>query len=493
MTPGPDAPGFGPWRSDRWAWLLAASALVGAALRIWHLGEWSFWADEMFTITSSGEGFTWSDHRPLAFAMNHYLTIPWLGMTELALRLFPAIAGIVAVPLLGWCTARRYGRAAGALSALLSAVAVLLIYWSQFGRYYAQAFLCATAFVFGAQFAVTGRSWRWGAVAALAFLVGWQFVPTIALSAGGVGLWLAWNWRELLTPGVRATLRRYRLPIGAAVLAGAAAAAVMVLRLFDYMLEITALSKPYYTLPGIAVTTLLGVGLPVAGLMAGGLWACWRDERLDPLDRTFVPLVSVGCTAAFVAAYFAIPLVSPWHFISLLPTFYAAAGIALAQLWRGGARGPAPAVATAAVLAAGVPELASYHVDGSRYDYRGATTALAELHRADPGPVYGYGAALIRFLQPGLAPEEFKPEGERLAWLEDSARARTTWVLLPEGRRGPAFPESLPGMRQLREHCRAERRIGRERFAYHQYTVVLYRCPAADTARLPRVAGAGAP
>jgi hypothetical protein len=115
---------------------------------------------------------------------------------------------------------------------------------------------------------------------------------------------------------------------------------------------------------------------------------------------------------------------------------------------------------------------------------------LAELHGAAPGPVYGYGAALIGFLQPGLAPEEFNPEGERLPWLEDSARTRTTWVLLPEGRRGPAFPESLPGMRQLREHCRAERRIGRERFAYHQYTVVLYRCPAAGTASAARAAGA---
>jgi len=466
------------WRAgDRWTPLLVASTVVGAFLRFWHLGTWSFWGDEGFTLLASGPEFTWRDQRPLAFAMNHYITIPLLGETELALRLFPAIAGTLAVPALGWMAGRRYGPAAGALAALLTALSTLLIYYSQYARYYAQAFLCATLFVFAVRLWVGGAGWRWLALAVVSFVIGWAFVPTIVLSAAGVGLWLLWNAPRLLTPALAERVRRHGLWLAIGALVLIVAGGVLTVRLVRYMVALTAMAAPYYTLPRIAVTTVVTLGLPVVVLMATGLWLCWRDESLDPLDRSFLPLVTVGSLAAFVVIFFLMPLVSPWHLVGALGPPFAAAGLALAALWRHGGT-LAPAAATAAVLSASVPELASYHIDGARYDYRGGIAAVRALRASAAEPVVVYGAAMVRYLAPDLAPIEFQPGPEPFPWLADSARTHTTWVMLPEGRRGHGYPADLASIAQMHHLCTPIRRIGRQRYGFYDYTVVIYRCPA---------------
>lgn len=463
---------------DRWTLLLVASAVVGAFLRFWHLGTWSFWGDEGFTLLFSGPEFSWGDQRPLAFAMNRYIAIPLFGETEFALRLFPAMAGAAAVPVLGWLTGRCYGRAAGALTALLTALSTLLIYYSQYARYYAQAYLCATVFVFALRLWAGGAGSRWLVLAVASFVIGWAFVPTIVLSAAGIGLWLLWNAPRLLTPALRTWVRRNGLLLAACALVLLLAGGVLTVRLVRYMVELTAMAAPYYTLPRIAVTTVVTLGLPVVVLMAAGLWLCWRDESLDQLDRTFLPLVTLGSVAAFVAIFFLMPLVSPWHLVSALGPPFAAAGLALAALWRRGGA-VAPAAATGALLAASAPELVSYHIDGARYDYRGGIEAVRALRTTAAEPVVVYGAALVRYLAPDLAPIEFQPGPEPFPWLADSARRHTTWVMLPEGRRGHGYPTELASIAQMHRLCTPVRRVGRQRYGFYDFTVVIYRCPAA--------------
>ena len=95
--------------SRYWVMALIAATAVAMVLRLWHLGDWAITGDEGFTINDSTSGFTWKDLRPLAFAMNHYLAIPLFGQTELAVRLFPALFGIAAIPLFGWLMGRLYG------------------------------------------------------------------------------------------------------------------------------------------------------------------------------------------------------------------------------------------------------------------------------------------------------------------------------------------------------------------------------------------------
>lgn len=133
-------------------WCLLLITAVAAALRLWHLGEWSIWVDEAHTwrdatMELKGEhGFLREDRvlYPLTFLLvRGLLNLGWIGGDEVSLRLLFALAGILSVPVIAWCGRRFVGAWAAVLAAAFCACCPWHVYWSQNARGYVFVFLFA--------------------------------------------------------------------------------------------------------------------------------------------------------------------------------------------------------------------------------------------------------------------------------------------------------------------------------------------------------------
>ena len=99
--------------------------VLGVGLRLFRLGQWSFWPDEIFSFGTRSDGFNNSILlRSLATDLIG-LTVRTLGPSEWNARLVPALIGMATIPLL-YLLLRRCLPFPGALFTilLLAAVAV---------------------------------------------------------------------------------------------------------------------------------------------------------------------------------------------------------------------------------------------------------------------------------------------------------------------------------------------------------------------------------
>ncbi len=113
---------------------------LAAAIRLWKLGEWSFWADEIFSVQDAR-------NIPAEFPINPamYMIIRFFintfGTSEWSARLGACIIGILSVPLLYWPAKRIFNAKVGVIACLFLVIHPWHIYWSQNARAYSLAFL----------------------------------------------------------------------------------------------------------------------------------------------------------------------------------------------------------------------------------------------------------------------------------------------------------------------------------------------------------------
>jgi hypothetical protein len=481
---------FGPLLQDSWTRSLWAITIVGAALRFWRLGTWSFSGDEGFTIRFSSAGFTWADVRPLAFAFNHYITIPLFGLGEVALRLGPALAGAAAVLVFGWAVSRIYGRQAGVFTALTIALSPMLLVHSQFARYYMQSFLVAGFIPFAVRFWVGGSGARWLWIAVGCAVVGWLLVPSSVFIVPGVLAWLAFNFREVGGVRLIAWARR-RLPLLAAGLSLAGVfAVVLVARVLGY----ESTFGRGEGIAHIALATASGMTLPVAATAVAGLVMLLRDRALPRLDRTMFPLVAAGSALTYVVANRFVYM-GAFHAMSVLSVGFVFAGIALARIWGGARDRLVAASAVGIILLTTFPQVMSYYVDGSRLDWRTATERLRDLYRQRPGPVLSNEHEIPLYYAPELNPREIVLNGVVPAWLNDPRRSRPVWLMLAETRKGIYLLSRDPAVAVVLERCLLRDRIIRERYDYYVNAVRIYECPppAAQSEIAPSILTAASP
>lgn len=120
---------------------LLAITLVGAFLRLYKLGEWSFWGDEMFTISGLEDGFNYNVIRE-SLSITLIQTITALsGLSEWNARIVPAVIGIITIPSLFFMVRTFFDTPAALLSATLLALSPWHLYWSQNARFYAALLL----------------------------------------------------------------------------------------------------------------------------------------------------------------------------------------------------------------------------------------------------------------------------------------------------------------------------------------------------------------
>lgn len=138
-----------PFGKQHWRWIVVAT-VVGAALRLWGLGEWSFWVDEGHTwrdatMPLTGEtGFLATDRVLYGVPFLMLRLLLGLGVTgydEASVRLPFAIVGIVTVPVVAVCGRRLIGPWPAVVAALLFAANPWHIFWSQNARGYVLALL----------------------------------------------------------------------------------------------------------------------------------------------------------------------------------------------------------------------------------------------------------------------------------------------------------------------------------------------------------------
>lgn len=157
---------------------LPLAIVAAAALRIWGLGEQSFWYDEWDTAYMTQLSFDGMlDRLHVELSPPIYFVVTWLwaipfGDSEFSLRAVSAIAGIVLVPVLYLAAKELVNRRAGLIVAWLAAINPVLVWYSQEARSYSlMILLTAVSFLFFVR-AMKGdeRAVIWWAVSSAAAL-----------------------------------------------------------------------------------------------------------------------------------------------------------------------------------------------------------------------------------------------------------------------------------------------------------------------------------
>jgi mannosyltransferase len=131
--------------------LLAFITLLAAVLRMYKLGGWSFWIDEIFTINRATIIYGSIESTLLNLPPN----INWIplstiltaqalnifGINEWSARLVPTVIGVITIPVLYFPLKKMFGHQVTLISLLLLAVSTWHIEWSQNARFYTSLML----------------------------------------------------------------------------------------------------------------------------------------------------------------------------------------------------------------------------------------------------------------------------------------------------------------------------------------------------------------
>jgi mannosyltransferase len=153
--------------------MLLAATIVGGLLRFWNLDVDSIWFDEAASWYQSRGTFaellerTAADNYPPLHNIFLYFIIHNFGDSEWWVRFPSAVFGTLTIPLVYWVAATLHSRRSGVLAAVMIALSIFLIDYSQEARMYSLLALAATAY-FGTMIAFLRKpSIIWGAAAAV--------------------------------------------------------------------------------------------------------------------------------------------------------------------------------------------------------------------------------------------------------------------------------------------------------------------------------------
>ncbi|MEM7330578.1 MAG: glycosyltransferase family 39 protein [Chloroflexota bacterium] len=133
---------------------VALITLFGAGLRLFRLGQWSLWVDEVFTIYAAQNFWRNLSEWPF-FALTEFPTTSIVmgfflrnGVNEWNARLGPALIGVVTIPLVFLAVRKMFDQRVALLTAVFLSVAPWHIHWSQNARFYILMLLFFTLALF---------------------------------------------------------------------------------------------------------------------------------------------------------------------------------------------------------------------------------------------------------------------------------------------------------------------------------------------------------
>jgi mannosyltransferase len=483
------SPGYAA--SERTALLLVLGlTLLGLILRFWHLGSWNFQATEMFTYRDSQRP-QFGNPRPLGYLLNYFLVRPLQPLDEFGMRLIPALAGTLAIPMLYLVGRRLVGSRAALFAALLVTLNPTQILYSQLARYWSLVFLFCTIATIALYLGVRDRSGRLFALGIVATLLAGLSHPVGVLAVGGPVLLLAAGLRrEQLVEWSRMPAVRIGLVVLAAVLALALYRFVPLLRgwiaMHDRMPGYGQFLLRHQAPPGVKQLVLLtaltdSLTVPVVLAALAGVYLVWRaGER-----SVAVFLASVaGFHLGFLLLVSFRTSVSLYYLLPSTPVFFLAAGLFLDWLcrveWHARPAWLVPATVTLMILAAGAPTVISDYRDGRRFDFRGAARWLTEQLKpgdivfSDQPMVMQHYLTQLKVLHLQQNPV---PLADSLRSLEEGGRS-SLWLVAPAP--SHAFRATLKegGLRHwIYGNCQLQNTLGRGRIDLRQHYLQVYRCP----------------
>ena len=124
---------------------------IGAILRFWHLGNWSFWIDEVLTVLDAKEySLSNSPINPIPYIAAKFSTFVGNKLSFLTSasdewhsRLIFCIAGVLSIPIVFILGQTLYNRSVGLFAALFVSLSNWHLFWSQNVRSYIFTFLFA--------------------------------------------------------------------------------------------------------------------------------------------------------------------------------------------------------------------------------------------------------------------------------------------------------------------------------------------------------------
>jgi 4-amino-4-deoxy-L-arabinose transferase-like glycosyltransferase len=368
-TPSPDV----PRRRDDLL-VVGALMLLAAAIRLYRLGDWSLWADEVFTVRDALQFPAVLTINPIPYACVAG-TIRLFGVSEWSVRLVPALVGTLCVPVVAFIGGRLFERRTGRLAALFVAVSPWHVFWSQNARHYVFTFLFA-------------------AIAALAFFEGFErndFRCLVGSWVGVVGLALAHALSGALVLGfagytVVVRILRQRFGWSASRRTFIIVYFAPFVIAFGVVLAFPALREHLVSGWGhnlwardalyIAATFAFGVTLPVAGVAAIG----WLTSESNATHARAV--VFLACAVALPFAFFLasslVQNVAGYYLFFVTPFVFVLAGRGCAICIEGRRR-LVGWTATVAVVASSLTGDVAYFTteNGGREDWKGAFAELA--------------------------------------------------------------------------------------------------------------------
>lgn len=124
--------------------LLIGITLFAMLLRLYKLGEWSFWGDELISVRRATEMVGFNLVLTQISQILIALSLRLFGTSEWSARLAPALIGVITVPVLYFLVRSIYGNSVGLLSSLFLALSSWHLYWSQNARFYTTILLFYT-------------------------------------------------------------------------------------------------------------------------------------------------------------------------------------------------------------------------------------------------------------------------------------------------------------------------------------------------------------
>ena len=171
--------------------LLSTVVIIGAMLRFWNLGEWSFWKDEVFMVLDAKQ-FTLSNSpiNPIPY-LAVKLSIALAGDSEWGSRLIPCMVGILSIPVIFGLGKALFNWRVGFLASAFVALSGWHLFWAQNARCsYVWTFLFAalTAWLFYLSVERTSTLLTFGALLTcicliLSHLLAAFMVPALAVYA----------------------------------------------------------------------------------------------------------------------------------------------------------------------------------------------------------------------------------------------------------------------------------------------------------------------
>ncbi len=471
--------------------ILAGLIVLAIGLRFYRLGDWNFEGTEMFTLRDSVRP-QFRNSRPLGYMLNYYLVRPFRPLDELALRLLPAVFGVLTIPALYLVARRLVGTRAALFSALFLTVSGLHVFYSQFARYWSLVFLLSAVYPYALYLGVREGNRRALAVGVVAALLAVLAHPVSILLVGGPAIWLTGTYlrpRYLKQAWTKKSFRR-----GAAVaviLMGVIAYRVLFL-LQDWvsMHDQNPGMGQFLLGPkrghGIKQMVLLSaytesLTLPVVLGGAVGVYLLWRQR-----DRTLgIFLASLALfPLVFIALVSVRTPVSTFYLLPTAPVFFLGAGVFIERVfqvdWNLRPRWLAPIAILTVFVSVGAPTLVSQYRNGRRFDFRSVAEWLdprlsqGDIVVSDQPMVLDHymGGPPVRKLRRDTA-----PLGEAMSELRQSG-GDALWIIAPAP--AHAFRTNLKagGLADwMYANCQLRNTIGRGRLDFRQQYLQVYRCP----------------